>query len=327
LFQAPTVEQLANLLRHSGWSAPWSSLVAVQPQGSKPPLFCVAAAGCTALGLTTLARHLGSDQPFYGLEEKMDGKQAPKLRIEDLAAHYIEEICTVQPDGPYFLGGHSFGGVVAFEMAQQLQAQGKKVALLALLDTIYNGSPINSQPSPSPSPSPSRSHASQHLEQISQLGFSEKLTYIYAYAQERFGREVWKKQKELTKFRKDLEHKIKKMTCDFYLRNGRELPYPLRGFHLLEEKIKARKAYQLPLYPGQVTVFWAMGNGNPQQTYHNRSGWDRVAGGGLRLHGVPGNHGTLKSEPNVQVLAEKLRACLDEAQAEVERMVGSTDSR
>ena len=331
LFQAPTVEQLANLLRQSGWSAPWSSLVAVQPEGSKPPFFCVAAAGCTALGLTTLARCLGADQPFYGLEEKMDGKQAPKLRIEDLATHYIEEICTVQPDGPYFLGGHSFGGIVAFEIAQQLQAQGKTVALLALFDTAYNGLPINSSPSPLPLPVPSpvpfRSRVSKHLEQILQLGFSEKITYIHAHVKEQLGWKVRKHQKKLTKFRSQIEKNVQKIACNFYLGIGQELPYALRGFHLLEEKTKARKAYRLQIYPGQVTVFWAMGDGHPLKTYHNRSGWGTVAGGGLKLHGVPGNHGSLKSEPNVQVLAEKLRVCLDEAQAEVERMVGQTDSR
>ncbi|HBB32924.1 MAG TPA: condensation protein [Cyanobacteria bacterium UBA8803] len=326
LFQAPTVEQLANLLRESGWSAPWSSLVAVQPGGSKPPFFCVAAAGCTALGLATLARHLGPDQPFYGLEERMDGQQAPKLSIEDLAAHYIEEISTVQPDGPYFLGGHSFGGLVAFEMAQQLHAQGKEVALLAMLDTYYKG-PMDSPPLPVSPPVPFRNRISQHVEQISQLGLSEKLTYLHGYFQERIGRVVKNKKRKFTEFRDRVKKKVQKTACNFYLGIGHPLPYSLRGFYLLEEKTKARKAYRMKLYPGRVTLFWAMGNSYPLQTYHNRLGWGKVAGGGLEIDGVPGNHGTLKTEPNVEVLAEKLQACLDKARREKVKVVCPTNKQ
>jgi aspartate racemase len=141
LFQAPTVEQLADVLRESqiGWQAPRSSLVAIQPGGSKPPFFCVPGnLGNVFVDLGGFAQHLGPDQPFYGLQ---DGIQNP-IRIEALAAHYIDEMQAVQPEGPYFLGGVCSGGVVAFEMAQQLLVQGQKVALLALVE-----------PSPPPAPS------------------------------------------------------------------------------------------------------------------------------------------------------------------------------
>ena len=84
-----------------------------------------------------LARHLGTDQPVYGLQAQgLDGKQSCPTRVEDMAAHYLEAIRTIQPQGPYLLGGLSFGGTVAFEMARQLQAKGEPVALLALLDTF-----------------------------------------------------------------------------------------------------------------------------------------------------------------------------------------------
>jgi aspartate racemase len=141
LFQAPTVEQLADVLRQSqaGWTAPWTSLVPIQTGGSKPPFFCVPGnLGNVFVDLGGFAQHLGSDQPFYGLQ---DGIQNP-TRIEALAANYVDEIQAVQPEGPYFLGGVCSGGVVAFEMAQQLLAQGQSVALLALVE-----------PSPPPSPS------------------------------------------------------------------------------------------------------------------------------------------------------------------------------
>ena len=131
LFQTPTVEQLANILRQAGWSAPWSSLVAIQPSGSKPPFFCVPGnLGNVFTDLGDLAWHLGPDQPFYGLQ---DGIQNP-TQIEALATQYLDEIRAAQPEGPYLLGGVCSGGVIAFEMAQQLQTQGQQVALLALVE-------------------------------------------------------------------------------------------------------------------------------------------------------------------------------------------------
>ena len=87
-----------------------------------------------------LARHLGADQPFYGLQSAgLDGSRPPHTRVEDMAAHYIKEMRELQPEGPYFIGGRSLGGMVAFEMAQQLKAQGQAIGLLALLDTYPSG--------------------------------------------------------------------------------------------------------------------------------------------------------------------------------------------
>jgi thioesterase domain-containing protein len=137
LFQAPTIEQLARLLRQEGWTPPWSSLVLVQAGGSKPPFFCVHGIGGGILGFRDLARRLGADQPVYGLQAQgLDGKHPCHRRVEDMAEHYIREIRSVQPEGPYHLGGLSFGGSVAFEMARQLHAQGQEVGLVALFDTF-----------------------------------------------------------------------------------------------------------------------------------------------------------------------------------------------
>ncbi len=137
LFQAPTIEHMAELLRTKGWAPSWSSLVPIQPLGSKRPLFLVHGAGGTVIIYRDLARHLGTDQPIYGLQAQgLDGKQACLTSVEDMASHYLEAIRTIQPEGPYVLGGLSFGGTVAFEMARQLKAKGEEVALLALLDTF-----------------------------------------------------------------------------------------------------------------------------------------------------------------------------------------------
>jgi acyl carrier protein len=111
LFQAPTIEQLAQVLRQQGWEPTWSSLVALRPQGSKPPFFCVHAVGGNVLEYHDLARHFAAEQPLYGLQSLgLDGKAAPLTSIEAMAAHYLQEIRHVQPTGPYHLGGRSFGG-------------------------------------------------------------------------------------------------------------------------------------------------------------------------------------------------------------------------
>ena len=172
LFQAPTIEQLAEVLRRDSWSPPWSSLVPIQPGGSRPAFYCVHEYDGNVLHYRELARALGPDQPFFGLQAQgADGKRPPLSRFEDIAAHYVEEIRAFQPEGPYVLGGSSYGGLVAFEMAQQLYAQGQKVALLALFDTWSPGYlklltlPLNYR-------------ISRHAGAISRLGLRERLVYV-----------------------------------------------------------------------------------------------------------------------------------------------------
>lgn len=136
LFEAPTIEELARILRREARSSGWSPLVPIQTAGSRPPFFCVHGAGGNVLIYRDLARRLGSDQPFYGLQAPgLDGSCPPLARVEDMAALYAREIRRAQPSGPYFLGGYCLGGTIAFEIARQIQAQGERVALLAMFDT------------------------------------------------------------------------------------------------------------------------------------------------------------------------------------------------
>lgn len=103
LFQAQTIEQLAGVLRESGWSAPWSSLVLIKPGEQKPPLFCVHPVGGNILEYQAVARYLDPDQPVYGIQAVgLDGKQQPLRRVEDMAQHYVEAIRSVQPNGLIF---------------------------------------------------------------------------------------------------------------------------------------------------------------------------------------------------------------------------------
>jgi len=137
LFEAQTIAQLAKVLQTDDASSDWALLVAIQPNGSRPPFFCIHGGGGNVLIYRDLSRHLGSDQPFYGVQAQgLDGERPCLTTIEAMASLYVNEIRRVQPHGPYHLGGYCMGGTVAYEMAQQLKAQGEEVVLLALFDTM-----------------------------------------------------------------------------------------------------------------------------------------------------------------------------------------------
>ncbi len=135
LLEAPSVRGLAAIVGREDWTPPWSSLVAIQPRGARPPIFCVPGHSGTILCFQELARQLGPEQPLYGLEPRgLDGRFAPHTSVQEMAAAYVEEIRGFQPMGPYCLAGYCFGGLVAYEMARALREAGQTVAVLALFD-------------------------------------------------------------------------------------------------------------------------------------------------------------------------------------------------
>jgi amino acid adenylation domain-containing protein len=137
LIEAPTVEQLALMIKGEDKTTLWSCMVPLQTgNGTKPPFFCIHGVGGNSVGFRDLANFVGADQPFYGVQAQgLDGQLPCLTRVEDMAALYLKEIKGIQPSGPYYLGGFSFGGWIAYEMAQRLQAQGEEVGLIALFDT------------------------------------------------------------------------------------------------------------------------------------------------------------------------------------------------
>jgi len=136
LAEAQTIEQIASLLRREEAPQASSPIVALQPRGSKPPLFVLQPAASTALHFADLARHLAPDQPVYGFEQEgMDGTKPPHQTVEEMAAYYIREMKTISPNGPYLLLGRCMGGIVAYQMALQLQGQNESIAFLGILDT------------------------------------------------------------------------------------------------------------------------------------------------------------------------------------------------
>ena len=137
IFQAPTIEQLSAMLHQKNEeisAAPRYSLVLLRDGGPNPPFFCLPGAlGNVFTDLGYLARHLATNRPFYGLQ---DGLGVP-ANVEQMAAQYIREMRSVQPEGPYHIGGVCSGGTIAFEIAQQLQSQNQSVALLALIEPAH----------------------------------------------------------------------------------------------------------------------------------------------------------------------------------------------
>lgn len=176
LYEAPTIAELSRILSGEMPSSGWSPLVPIQTSGSRPPFFCMHGAGGNVLSYRKLSQHLGSDQPFYGLQSKgLDGSSEVLKTIEEMAALYVGQIRTVQPRGPYLLGGYCMGGTVAYEVAQQLQAAGDEVALLALFDTMnWHKIPVSEWSK--------TSHAVQrllfHAASFFSLGSGDKIKFI-----------------------------------------------------------------------------------------------------------------------------------------------------
>jgi amino acid adenylation domain-containing protein len=281
IFQAPTVEQQAGILRREGWSPPETSLVPIRTGGPQRPLFFVPPAGNTVVGFADLIRNLGPDQPCYGLQPPPpNGRQAPFNRVEDLAAHFIKDVRTIQPEGPYLLGGQCFGGQVVFEMAQQLQTQGQETALLVLFDTPYPNPTLSSK-------------IRWHLEVLGQLESKEKLNYVLL----------------------KVKRRLAKIIGRVYLKTGRPLPAQVQELATEASVRQASNSYQPQPYQGQITLFRAGGEGLGDGSQNLERGWGEVAAAGVEVHLVPGTHSEIMREPHVQVLAEQLRVCLDQAQA------------
>ena len=302
LFQDATIEHLADLINERT-PLSQSSLVAIQPKGSKRPFFCVHELFGDVLCYMNLARCLGPERPFYALQARgLDGTEEPLADIATMAAHYIEEIRSVQPEGPYALGGLCFGGFVAFEMAQQLRAKGEAVALVALLDSGINRKQGRvawwwSFLRNLPRDLPSWLIGSLQLNRVQWVNLIKLKTRMV------------KARLAVTFHSPDVG--------------------PSLGYSLIEEmgdlsefseqhrkvaraQYQALKQYKPQVYPGRLTLFRA--RMQPLFSSHKPDkGWGRLAAGGLDIRIVPGNHLGMLQEPHVKTLAKELRACLDKA--------------
>jgi thioesterase domain-containing protein/acyl carrier protein len=284
LFQAPTIEQLAKILDQEKSSESGSSLVPIQPYGSNLPFFCVHGTH----SYVHLAHYLGANQPLYGLAQHLTGKQVRYTSVQDIAAHYLEEVRTVQPKGPYFLGGHSFGAMVAFEMAQQLSKLGESISLLALIEPAQPNL-LSSFADSSPGFDARLRLGSAKLHALSLQG---KLNYIVEKGRER------------------IADGMQRLACRVYHFVGLSLPPSLQRFYV--DKIvygaiypKASEAYVPQIYPGNVIIFQA-----GEDSCDAELGWQELVSGGLEIQKVSGDHLSILSEPHVRLWAEVLKTRL-----------------
>jgi thioesterase domain-containing protein len=267
LLESPTVERMLTVLRQEGWSRHWSSLVAIQPEGSKPPFFCIHGVGGNVVGFRDLGRHMAPTNPFYGLQARgLDGQQSPLSTIEAMASHYLKEISSVQPRGPYFFGGFSLGGLVAYEMAQQLRAQGEEVGLLVLFDTY----PGNLNPL-----------ASSLLKSLRTP--SRQLLVLLGRSIRRRSRVLW-----------------------------RMLTFPGALREVFQANSRAAAQYRLKPYAGQAMLFRASEQ-SPRNGDDPYAAWRDLLPAGLEIQDIPGSHNGILVEPEVAVLAQRLKHCIDTA--------------
>jgi amino acid adenylation domain-containing protein len=314
LFQAATVERLATTLRQQGTvSSGTSALVLMQAGNSRRrPLFLVHPVGGNVLCYADLVRHLGPRWPVYGLQAPgLYGEEEPHTQMETMAGHYVELLRAVQPEGPYLLGGWSLGGVIAFEMALQLQAWGETVALLALMDAhvlppkqepnldeatllkdlVAPGGPLDRLPL--------ESGPNQRNPDALSKNFQAELALL-APALSGLGHFEQLGPDEQLKAAFEQARQAQVLPFD-------AKPDQVRRFvQVVKGNMLAARGYVPHAFPGRVTLFRASEQLDKERSAEDL-GWGALAMGGVTVHQVPGDHATLIREPNVRVLAEKLR--------------------
>ena len=287
LVEAPTIERLAARLR-GGSPRRRSPLVTLQPQGAGRPLFLVHPIGGDVVCYAELARRLGMERPLYGLQAVPDGETAS---LDSLASRYLEAVREVQKDGPYLLGGWSFGGTIAYEMARQLEAGGERVALLALVDVGP----------------PERSGSDEPGDSALLVRLAEDLVRMSG-REVRFGTDVLA----------GLEAEAGLARLLALGRSEGILPPEVEVSHLREllnlfrRHLRAARNYVPGPYGGSVTLFRATGS-MTSETADPTFGWGRFASIDLRL--LDGDHYSVLRNPRVEALAEALRRRLEAAES------------
>jgi len=294
LFQRTTIEQLASLLRERHKPIHSSSLLGIQTKGRRRPFFCVHPAGGNILCYLELARNLGAEQPFYGFQARGLYEESARFSdIETMATHYVEELLEFEPEGPYLLGGYSMGGVVAFEMAQQLRARGKTVDRLVLFDTT---APHPGQKLETSKEKLMINFAREFGLSIERLGLSsDALSSLEPEQRILYVLEEAKKQSLMPAAIGD-EH-------------------ILRLWRMFETNFLAMRNYIPGIYQGHLALFKAMDTSS--NGFHDHAnGWTAFAAG-VNTQELPGDHYSIMRDPHVRSLAQRLTEYLETTVADV----------
>ena len=293
LFQSGTIQQQAAVLRRRIKTPSRSPLIVIQPDGTGRPFFCVHEVTGSALGYVTLSRFLGADQPFYAFQtHDINGGHKHYADLGEMAADYIEAMLAVQPEGPYRLGGWSYGGLVAFEMAQQLQRQGREVSLLALLDTA--------------APTPDVEQAAE--DDAALLAGFARVHNLHISSDE-LRRLEPDEQLNSVLARAGLRDSL---PTEVEVKRLRKLLDTSRSNH------RAAARYVPQTYPRRLTLFRSaeilpedVGDERFKIYEDPALGWAQLSSEPVDIHVIPGNHFTLLVEPHVRALAARLKTCLE----------------
>jgi amino acid adenylation domain-containing protein len=289
LFADPTIEHLAELLRQETLSEPSPSLVGIRAKGAKRPFFCAPPTSGNAQCYYELARHMDPERPVYGLQSPgLDGRQNLLKDYETIVDHFINEIRSVQSEGPYLLGGYSMGGSVAYEMARQLRRQGQMVSLVALID---------SYPNTVDEAALVKDDAELLFELFANNGITLSLDYLRRLSPEE--RLVFIKQQGE---RANL------------FPPGVELDEMRRHFNCFKANYIAAESYQPGPYSGRVVLL----RSSERAAITPVPGWEKLVDGRFDIHTAPGTHETMVKAPHVRALAELITICLDEAESSID---------
>lgn len=289
LLQAPTIEKLAALIDRGSATEKWSSLIPIQPLGAQRPLFVVHHGGGGIFEFANVARYLGNDQPVYGLQEP--GFEAGEARlgsVEALAGHYVRELRSIQPEGPYALSGFCFGGVVAYEMAQQLRKQGQRADVLFLIDATSPNATLGG--------AARASRRRRLMRDIARLSLSEKLLYLGRRLLKRLR---WEAERRVI----GAQHLYRVTTYRVYQKLKRPEPAFLRQYALMQHNGQLVEHYRAQPYD-DLTVLIRSRQPDMVADY----GWDAVVANGVRVRQMPtADHLEMMIEPNVELLAGHLQ--------------------
>ncbi|MBW4644832.1 MAG: amino acid adenylation domain-containing protein [Goleter apudmare HA4340-LM2] len=293
LFTNSTIAQLTAIIQNPTNIPSPTPLVPIQPKGHKQPFFCIHPAGGQVLCYSSLARYLGTDQPFYGLQAQGFYNDAePLTTVEAMASLYVQAIRTFKPQGPYQIGGWSFGGVVAYEVAQQLHKQGQQVSLLAILDSYV----------------PILLDKNKLIDDVYLVGV---LSRVFGGM---FGQDNLVSPEEIAHLSIEarLDYIIDKARQARIFPPSVERQNNRRILDVLVGTLKATYSYQRQPYPGKVTIFRAQTKHimAPDPTMVWVELFAVLAADEIEIYDVPGHHYSFVLEPHVQALAASLNACL-----------------
>ena len=294
LFENATIEKLGKIVSQPTNLSSDSPLVAIQSSGSKIPFFCVHAAGGDIIAYLNLAKKLGVEQPFYALEQTPNQLEPEIMSLEETAAYYLKEVRAVQPEGPYLLGGWCYGGVVAFEMAQQLQRQGQTVDLLVVIDAILPETVI--QPT-----------ADDDAKFLLRLAESVKNW---------FGIDFSVSYDEVRELPLDEQFHLLNRKANLIVSEA-EMEQHIRGYKLFKAHVQAMRDYVPQVYPKEIILLRAsekITHDFESPEFHSDDfflGWGKCSAQSIKVIEIPGNHFSMFNEPHVQELARQLRGCLE----------------